>query len=220
MKCFYGCGKEAKYFFSTVKKWCCSENWSRCPEMRKKKSKLLKGKRNGKNNPNYGNKYSKETKIKIGQTKIGIPRDEKTKNALRKLRLGKTYEELYGKEWADKRKKQLRKWLKSGHAAYMNRFIKNPSKPQKILFRKVQKIFPNAILNFQVLNFSIDIAIPPHLIAIEYDGSWWHQNKEYDQKRQEQIENEGWLFIRYVDFIPSMKLLKNDLDKLFDAACM
>jgi len=53
--CDYGCGNEAKFYFSTVKKWCCSKHQNNCPELRKKLgfpkgnknpklSKLMKGK--------------------------------------------------------------------------------------------------------------------------------------------------------------------------------
>jgi len=91
MICEYGCGQEAKYYFPTVKKWCCSTHTSKCPERIKKWS--------GKNNPMYGktpwNKdktgvYSVETLKKIRQ-----PRHTK----------GKTYEEIYGKEKAIELKK-------------------------------------------------------------------------------------------------------------------
>ena len=33
--CEYGCGQEAKYKFKNGK-WCCSENYTKCPEMRRK----------------------------------------------------------------------------------------------------------------------------------------------------------------------------------------
>ena len=36
MLCEYGCGQEAKHYFPTVKKWCCSSHWSRCPERKKR----------------------------------------------------------------------------------------------------------------------------------------------------------------------------------------
>jgi len=36
--CDYGCGKEAKFYFKTSKKWYCSKNWGKCPVMREKLS--------------------------------------------------------------------------------------------------------------------------------------------------------------------------------------
>jgi len=40
MICQYGCGQEAKFYFKTVKKWCCSRKVQRCPTISKK---ILRG---------------------------------------------------------------------------------------------------------------------------------------------------------------------------------
>lgn len=42
--CFYGCGQEAKYYFKTVNKWCCSKSHNMCPINRQKNSLKNKGK--------------------------------------------------------------------------------------------------------------------------------------------------------------------------------
>ena len=42
--CDYGCGQEAKHYFSTAKKWCCSKYSSQCPEIKRKNSEVQKGK--------------------------------------------------------------------------------------------------------------------------------------------------------------------------------
>ncbi len=79
--CGYGCGQEAKFYFKTVDKWCCSSHWLKCKNQRKRFSgegnpfyskshtKEYKKKRSevykGKNNPRYGRECSKETKFKI-----------------------------------------------------------------------------------------------------------------------------------------------------------
>jgi len=92
----------------------------------------------------------------------------------------------------------------NGQSAYLNSFIKNPSKPQVELFNLIKEIYPTAILNYPIMNYSIDIVIPELKIAFEYDGSYWHKDKEeYDQKRQKEIEDLGWKFIRYIDNVPS-----------------
>ena len=36
--CEYGCGQEAKFYFPTVDKWCCSEHYRQCPVRRKETS--------------------------------------------------------------------------------------------------------------------------------------------------------------------------------------
>lgn len=98
--------------------------------------------------------------------------------------------------------------MKNGRAAFMNNFITNPSKPQVELFQLCQQVFPYPVLNYPCGRYSIDIAIPILNLAIEYDGSYWHQDEEYDKRRQEFIESEGWKVIRYVDRIPTLKELK------------
>ncbi len=114
------------------------------------------------------------------------------------------------KEWRDNQQE----YMLNGQAAYMNSFIKNPSKPQVELYKLAKLIDPDAIINFPSLNYSIDIAIPDQMIAIEYDGSYWHQNKEVDIKRQKELELIGWKFLRYQDYVPMIKELKSDLQQL------
>ena len=135
MLCSYGCGKEAKFYFKTVNKWCCSDNWTRCSVMREVKSEILKGKRTGINNPRYGMKQTEETKRKIGKSKLGKPRDKETKRKLSEFRKGKTYEELVGKEVSEKLKNKLRDNMLNGWSNYMNSFPRNPEK----IKRKVEK---------------------------------------------------------------------------------
>jgi len=55
----------------------------------------------------------------------------------------------------------------------------------------------------------------PRTIAIEYDGSYWHKNKEKDEKRQREIELEGWKFIRYIDCIPTEENLVKDVNSRY-----
>jgi len=109
-------------------------------------------------------------------------------------------------------KEKRRQYMLNGGAAYCNRFIKNPSKPQVELFQIIKKLYPDAILNYQCMNFSIDIAIPTLKVAIEYDGSYWHQNKNKDLIRQQIIEKRGWKFLRYVDIVPSITKIRKDIE--------
>ena len=113
--------------------------------------------------------------------------------------------------------KEHKEWMLNGGAAYCNRFIKNPSKPQLKLFKMVQEIMPYCYLNYPSIftNYNIDIAIPALNIAVEYDGSYWHKDKEYDLKRQKELEEDGWIFIRYKDKLPTMGELKCDIMKEF-----
>lgn len=91
MICDYGCGQKARFFFKNGKK-CCSTHFSKCPTRIKKFS--------GKNNPMYD-------KDPWNKGKVGVYSEE----TLQKMRdnsdslKGKTYEEIYGKEKAEKLKK-------------------------------------------------------------------------------------------------------------------
>jgi len=105
--------------------------------------------------------------------------------------------------------KQHINWMKDGGAAYCNQFITNPSKPQVALFKLCQETLPYPIMNYPSCGYSIDIVIPSLNLAIEYDGSYWHQDEEYDNKRQTAIEEDGWMFLRYRDYVPD----KNELMK-------
>lgn len=137
---------------------------------------------------------------------------------------GKTYEQIYGVEKAKELRskmmnrpeiiEELRNRMLNGGAAYLNSFIKNPSKPQTELYKRCKSIFSDAVLNFPCLNYSIDVAIPSYWVAIEYDGSYWHQDNEKDQHRQFRIEQEGWSFLRYLDYVPTVEELDHDINCL------
>jgi len=112
--------------------------------------------------------------------------------------------------------KQIQYMLKGG-ALKANAGIKNPSKPQVKLFKLALQISPYSILNYPVYstNYSIDVALLPFSIAIEYDESYWHQDKEKDLRRQKILEEQGWRFLRYRDYVPNLKQLSKDIDKIF-----
>ena len=79
--CEYGCGREAKFFLPTVKKWCCEKSSNSCPAIREKNSK--------------GNCGKIRTKTHC-------------ENISRSLK-GKTLVIIHGKEEADKIRKKLSK---------------------------------------------------------------------------------------------------------------
>lgn len=109
--------------------------------------------------------------------------------------------------------KEHKERMINGGAAYCNRFIKNPSKPQIELFHLCQTILPYPILNYPCGRYSIDIATPQLSLAIEYDGSYWHQDIEYDKEREKKIVEDGWNILRYVDEIPTEDQLLKDINK-------
>jgi len=85
--------------------------------------------------------------------------------------------------------------------------IQSPSKPQIELFKIVKKIFPNAELNYPMLNYLLDIAIPDKKIDIEYDCSYWH-SEEKDNRRNEKLHFIGWKVIRFIDRLPSINEIR------------
>jgi hypothetical protein len=116
------------------------------------------------------------------------------------------------------------KWLNQmsdgGQAARMLSKIENPSKPQVEIFNIVKEMYFDTIINLPILNYCADIAIPSLKIIIEYNGEYWHRNKDkYDRKRKENIEKIGWKVLVYegikgLDIIPPLDQLKNDINRI------
>ena len=117
----------------------------------------------------------------------------------------------YGQECPYCKHENDKQRMLNGGAAYARSFLKRISKPQLKLFNETKEIYPETTLEYPCLNYSIDIAIPHLRIAIEYDESYWHQDQEADDKRQKKIENEGWTFLRYRDYVPSKIELERDI---------
>jgi len=63
--CEYGCGQKAKYYFSYVKKWCCSDTTNKCPHIRKKNSKSKIGLLNPAKRDVVRNKLSKAARKRL-----------------------------------------------------------------------------------------------------------------------------------------------------------
>jgi len=120
------------------------------------------------------------------------------------------------------------KWLnqmKNGQAYDMISKNTSPSKPQLKLFEIVKELVPSAEIEYweDRVRRRMDIVIENLQIAIEYDGAYWHQekHKESDDKRQRELEDLGWKFIRYrgeegKDTLPSKEQVKNDLEKMLN----
>lgn len=137
----------------------------------------------------------------------------------RKRGIEKQVEKLTGRtkethEGIRRQSEKQSKYMKNGGASYACSYNINPSIPQVELWKLVSKICPYVYLNFPVYDpkcYSIDVAIPKLNIAIEFDGSYWHQDREKDSRRQKELEEIGWKFIRYLDKIPSKEKVKSDI---------
>jgi very-short-patch-repair endonuclease len=156
-------------------------------------------------NPFYQKKHTKDTRNKIKDSWT-----EERKQAAKIDMLNGKAKYVHSFKDMDAHKIKMSEMCKNGHAAWMNKFIQNPSKPQKKLYEMVLFLCPYAVLNYPCLNYSIDIAIPFLNLAIEYDEPYWHQNKKADKKRQKDLEQEGWKFIRF-DKLPDINLLKEKM---------
>ena len=163
------------------------KNPAKKPEVRKRISELMKKRWADKNDALNSKTYRK-----------------KLSKSISKANKGKTYEERYGYRKSEELKEVRRKQLLDGQAQDMCRKIIHPSKPQLILFEKIKSVFPDAILEYRVGNYSLDIAIPNKKIDIEYDCSYWHK-PEKDLRRDTILKSIGWKIIRFVDRIPTKK---------------
>jgi len=76
----------------------------------------------------------------------------------------------------------------------------------------------NAILNYPFSNVTLDIAlfIDDIKIDVEYDGWYWHQDKQKDRRRDEFLKSQGWkiLRIRSGNLIPSINEINIKINKL------
>lgn len=95
--CDYGCGREGKYFFKTVGKFCCEEHWTRCPARRPI----------GNKNPMYGKTHNQSAKDKIGNIHKEKSLSEKT---IAKIR--KTFKEKFNNNLPGSFKKGHIPWIK------------------------------------------------------------------------------------------------------------
>lgn len=157
----------------------------------KKKFRGQDGNCSKKNNPKRAQKISQSLKGKPSKLK------------------GRSYSEIHGKE---KTKELIEKRRISGAVACSK--VENPSIPQLKLYNLIKEFYPEAVLNYPISWYNVDIAIIYQKIAIEYDGSYWHQNKKSDIERQQSLEELGWKFLRYVDKVPSEQELLHDIRNL------
>jgi len=125
------------------------------------------------------------------------------------------------KENNDGRRRQS-EYMENGGSVHAASFITNPSKIQVETWKITSLLFPYVYLNYPVYrgkgkkNYSIDIAVPKLDIAIEVDGSYWHQDKEKDLKRQKELEVEGWNFLRYEDIVPTLEQVSEDIKRVLE----
>jgi very-short-patch-repair endonuclease len=194
----------------------CSEKqkevWSR-PEVKKRKSEST---RESWKDPEVKRKHLEalnkpEVKEKISRASRNAWKDPDYRE--------KVLESRNTSEVRKKRSEAAKKQCLNGHAVYMNSCIKNPSKLELRLREIVKELFPTSISQYKVLNYALDNAILESKIVIEFDG-WYHfdcqHDIDYHKKRQQEIENEGWKFLRYNIFqkFPTKDQVREDIQKV------
>jgi len=204
--CEYGCGREAKFQMKNGK-FCCSKWYASCPSFINKVKEI----------ENRG-KFKKGQKIHS--------KEEKEKRKQRMLNGLAKYIRSKRGPVTEKEKEEKRKMMLDGQAAWMNKFQQNPSKEELKLREICQKLLPYIELGYPVFrvgkgkrSYNIDIAIPKLELAIEFDG-YFHfcdqEHIEYHNRRQKEIEEDGWKFLRYNIFqkFPTLEQVKEDIQRI------
>lgn len=93
-----------------------------------------------------------------------------------------------------------------------------PSKGQARLFSLAKSVWSSAEMEHVVAckgkNFSIDVALPEFKIGLEYDGSYWHTNRQLDAERDRLLMAKGWSVLRYEDRVPGRQELRSDVGRI------
>ena len=79
------------------------------------------------------------------------------------------------------------------------------------ILTELMTCFPNVMSRKKLEGFEVDIFLPDLSIGIEYDGSYWHKNKQdHDLKKQAALEALGVKLLR-VREKPLSKISENDI---------
>ena len=85
------------------------------------------------------------------------------------------------------------------------------SRAEMRIFTELMTCFPNVMSRKKLEGFEVDIFIPDLSIGIEYDGSYWHTDKQdHDLKKQAALEALGVKLLR-VQEKPLSKISANDI---------
>ncbi len=68
--------------------------------------------------------------------------------------------------------------------------------PEQAIYFYIKKLFPDAINGDHHLKMELDIFIPSEKIAIEYDGSFWHNNSKSDERKNKLCKENKILLFR------------------------
>lgn len=180
-------------------KFCCEENYTSCPEIRKKNSKSEKWFLAMKNKKN-SNQYIKAKELGLEKPKMS----EETKQKLLRANTGRTHTEETKQKLSKIRKDFLLK--NPDKVPYkLNHYSKGPSYPEKYfteLFIKENIIFET---EKQVGLYSLDFTFPNTMIDLEINGEQHYVDNrivESDKRRAEYLKGIGYtiLIIRWSEY--------------------
>lgn len=169
----------------------------------------------------YGVKYSgmsENNKTKRKQTcleKYGVSSYLQTEECKEKVK--EHWRELYGVDYAFQSPEFIehvnKKMIENGGTV-------KTSSQQLEVFNMLQSKDYNVVLNYPVKSFSLDVAlfINDIKIDIEYDGWYWHQDKQKDRARDEVLKTLGWKIFRIKGEhkVPNIVDLENGIKYLLD----
>jgi len=174
-----------------------------------------------------------ERQIKSKSFKMGLKKTTEHKSKLRSntnKEKGRDLNDVTLIEIASKYKtrSELQKYDSSVYVTARNRgildkvcshMIKIQSRPQLILYYIVSKLFKNEKIIYNtrkiIKPYELDIFIPNHKIAFEYDGAYWHDNNSNDLIKDRLCYENGIELLRisensrdYINDI-KMQMIKN-----------
>lgn len=92
------------------------------------------------------------------------------------------------------------------------------SSQQIMLYDILVELYGNCKLNYPCGNNFLDCVIEYNgiKIDIEYDGWYWHQNKQRDRRRDEFVKSQGYKIFRIVGShkIPDTKIIQESIEEL------
>jgi len=159
--------------------------------------------------PHVGQKHTQEAKDKMSKNRMGMKFSEEHRKHLS--------ESHTGIKMTKQAKDKLSEYNKA-HPEVSDRLryvrVKRPSGPQLKLFKAIKKLYPEHIIETEWkvdtkkgIRF-IDVAIPSLMLGFEFDGIYWHPDKEKDMVRHHLIEAEGWKLEHYSELSDLSKIEK------------
>lgn len=138
-----------------------------------------------------------------GLTKLNHPSLKKISDD-RKGKNNPMHKTKHDDEYWNKLGKKRKEFWRNNPEKHPNRIMCKKgfiSKPQKMIYEKIKKQYINAKLEYPIKTTNsvrfADIALPEFKIDIEYDGEYWHKNKLKDEKRDEELKQQGWTVLRF-----------------------